>query len=122
MHSHRRPTPEFALRLDRSAMQLRDMLHDRKTESGPAQFTIARLIRAVEPLKDSRQITRGNSRAIVPHAENDVAVIVHGGKADPSATRRIFYCVIEQVVDDLLESRFIASKRRKILLQLEFGA
>ena len=51
------------------------------------------------------------------HAESDVAVIAHGRKADPPTARRIFHRVIEQVVDDLLESRFIASERRKIVRQ-----
>ena len=75
MDADGRPAPEFTFRLDTAAVQLRDVLHDRKTETRPAELAMARFVRAIESLEDARQIAGRNSRSVIGNAQADPVII-----------------------------------------------
>ena len=88
MHPHRRPAPGLTFRLDAAAVQLRDVLYDRETEPGPAQFPVARFIRPVKSLEDAWQIARRNTRSIVRDAESEPVVSCVALNGDWPSDRR----------------------------------
>src|SRR4029450_6775945 len=54
-----------------TAVDLRDVPHDRETEPGAARRAAARLVDAIEALEDALEIARRDPDAVVAHADDD---------------------------------------------------
>ena len=66
---NRAPPSGAVLDVDAAAVQLDQVLDDRQPEAGAAGIAGARLVHAVEPLEDARQILVGNARTFVGHGD-----------------------------------------------------
>src|SRR5689334_2481602 len=60
-HADCRSFSKFTFRFNATAMELNNMLHDRKSETSPPEFTAPRLVRAIKSLENSRQIFLANA-------------------------------------------------------------
>ena len=60
-----------AFGFDPAAVHLRDVLHDGEAQPGASQFAAARLVGAVETLKDAGQIRFRNADTVIAHADRD---------------------------------------------------
>src|SRR5690349_1616034 len=63
-----------ALRMDRSAMRLRDVLHDRESEAQPAMRPGRARFALLEPLEDEGQHLGPNALTVVGHGDLDVRI------------------------------------------------
>ncbi len=101
------PVSKFALGFHGPAVKLRDVLHDRKTQPGTAELAAPCFVRTIESLKDARHITRGNADSFIGHGDADAVADPVCLQGDLSFRLRILHCVIEQVIDDLLQAVFV---------------
>ena len=59
--------------MDFAAMQHHQLMHNGQSQAGAARLAAARLIHAVETIKDVRQMLGGNTGAVVFDLEHRVA-------------------------------------------------
>src|SRR6184192_3583710 len=105
-HANRRASLQFAFGLDVTAMELRDVFHDREAETSAADiFGCARFIDAVKALENARQIFFPNADAFVAYAKHNFFIALSSLKSDLAMLIRIFHGVIEQIVESFLQPR-----------------
>src|SRR5438477_9369624 len=73
-HPDGRAPARLALDAELAAVGHYQVLDDREPEPGAAELARARLVDAIEPLGDPRQIDRRNADARVDHVDRDLAV------------------------------------------------
>src|SRR6267143_3817011 len=95
-------------------MQLCDVFYDREAEAGPAEFAAATFVGAIEALKNTRQIGSTNPDALIRYADADTIPGNRRPQRDCAARLRIFHRVIEQIINDLLETALVRRQGRQI--------
>ena len=113
---------ELAFGADRAAVQQHDVLHDREAEPGAAEFTTARLVRAVESLENARHVGLANADAFIGDADVNAVAFHLRAHRDGAAALRIFDRVIEQVVNDLLQPSLVRVQQRQVGLDVPLEA
>src|SRR5207253_6656501 len=113
--ANRRPATKFAFRLHPSAVKLRDVFDNRQAEAGATEFAAARFVRAIESLENPRQIFAANPNAVIADAKHYFAIAPLGLQADLATHARVFHRVIEQVVENFSEARFVRANDGTIL-------
>ena len=111
------PWPGSLSASTRPPCKLRDVLYDRKSEAGAAQLAAARFVHAIKPLENSRQILLADSDTGVTYAQSPSHRRVAGLQTNLAAFARIFHRVVEQVVEDFLQSGFVRANQRQIRRQ-----
>ncbi len=89
-----------ARNIDRPAVQLHQLVHERKPDARAFCRARVRSLTAVESLEHARQVCFGNSTTGVPHFQHDP----FGLRAEPNphfAAERELECVGDEVEDDL---------------------
>ena len=73
--------------VDLAADRLHQVLDDRQTQPGAAELAAARLVDAVEPLEDARQVVARDADAGVGDLDAGFVVIAEAGHRDRAALR-----------------------------------
>src|SRR5439155_12157049 len=109
LQPNRRPLPGRAVYLDRPAVRLHDVFHDRQTQSRPAHVARAAALRPVKALEDPRQILRRDADAVVDDLDDDllaspgVDVLTADDQSHQPVVPRVLDCVLHQVRYGALE-------------------
>src|SRR5437588_6736576 len=113
-HANCRSLSHLAFSFNTPAVQLGDMFDDRKTEAGAANaFGAARFVGPIEAFENAREIVLANSDAAIAHAQRDfVVVTLLSVQTNFAVLVRIFHRVIQQIVENLLQARFISTYDR----------
>src|SRR5579875_575872 len=123
--------PRPAGGVDAAAHGLDQVLDDRQTQAGAAQFARTRLVHAVEAFKDAWQIGLGNANAGVGHFQAYLLPLAPPTHRDSATLGRVFDGVVEQVIEDLLQGFLVRPDRQRLVaarryhledLSLGFGA
>src|SRR6266481_2704951 len=110
-----RSMAKLALSLDPAAVQLGNMFHNRQPKTGPAEFATARFVRAIKPLEDARQILLTNADTIIAYAQRDLIAGTVRFETNFTALTRIFNGIIEQIIKNLPQARFVRADYRNDL-------
>src|SRR5207245_6722593 len=114
-HANGGSLSEFALGFDAAAVELRDVFDDREAESGaPDAFGAACFIGAIKTFENARQIVFINADAVVAHAERNFAPALLSSKTNSAVLAGIFHRIVEQIVEDFMQSRFFRANHRQI--------
>src|SRR5947208_731445 len=99
------------------------MFYNRQAEPGSAHLAAPRFIRPVKPLENPGQIIGANSNPLVGNGESHRSLDRLSAEEDGAAGFGIFNGIIEEVVDQLLNPRFVGLERRKIAgkIQMRFN-
>ena len=92
------------------------MLDDRQAQPGAPQLTAPRLVHAVEPLEDPRQLVARDADARVGHVHAHHVGRQRAGHADLSSQRRVLDRVVDQVVEDLPD-RLLVGQDQSLSIQ-----
>src|SRR4029434_3953109 len=103
-HANRRSASELTFGFHAPAVQLRDMLDDRESETGATEFAAARFVSSIEALKNTRQLILAHPDSIVAHAKNDFGTALGCLQANLSVFTRIFHCILQQIVENFLHA------------------
>src|SRR6266403_206558 len=110
-----RSPSKLALSLGPAAVQLGNVLHNRQPKTGAAEFATARFVRAIKPLEDAGQIFLTNSDTIIAYAKRDLIAGAVRFETNFTASTRIFNGVIEQIIKNLPQARFVRADHRNVL-------
>src|SRR5690606_32682501 len=110
--THRRTASWLALRPDSASMRFDEALGDRKAEPGASARGAVRLPEAV---KDVRQVLGWNPRTGVRHGYVNVLFLQMRFETHAAARRRKFHGVVEEMRQDLVDSRSIRKHSRQAL-------
>jgi hypothetical protein len=113
-----RSPSKLALSLDPAAVQLGNMFHNRQPKTGAAEFATARFVRAIKPLEDARQIFLTNADTIIAYAKRDLIASAVRFETNFTALTRIFHGIIEQIIKNLPEARFVCADSRNDLCNI----
>src|ERR1700688_567743 len=94
-----RSISHFTFHGDRSLMKLYDPLRNCQTQTRPAEFPAARLVRAIEPLENSGLILGRNANAGIFYAYHNAAVAFHGGQSHLPGRSSVLEGVVEENID-----------------------
>ena len=97
-------------------MLLENFLRNRKSQSRAARLARTRLIHAVEPVKQPRQILLRNANAVVRNADVDIFPGFSDMDLNSAAVRRIFHRVGYDIRDHLLYALAVAVDLGDVLL------
>src|SRR5215469_3121971 len=98
----RRAVVQLAFGINRSAVGAHDMLSDRQPEAGPARFARARLVHAVEALKQPWQMLAGDSGTKIADVELHAILRFTGADQDLPAFLAILHGVVDQIAKHLM--------------------
>src|SRR5262249_21986828 len=99
----RRPFPLAALRPDRAAMQLDQLLRERQADPGPRLLARRRGPTAVEAVEGAREVVGGDPRTVVADANRRRVPVGCDGDLDMSSLRGELQRVAYEVDEHLLE-------------------
>src|SRR5438552_14035998 len=79
-----RSPSKLALSLDPAAVQLGNVLHNRQSKTGAAEFATPRFVRTIKPLEDAGQIFLTIPDTITAYANGDLTAAA--GPSGPTST------------------------------------
>ena len=85
-------------------MRVDDSLNDRQPQPRAAALAPARPVDHVEPLENSRNVAVRNTFAVIPHADDGVAVARVDFDLHAAVLRRVPDRVVDEVDEDLREA------------------
>ena len=106
---------DLALDPDAAAMHFDEVLGDGEAETGAARFAGASGVHAVEALEDAGLVGGGNADAGIRDSENHAVILQLGAEDDFAAGQRVLDGVVEQVLQNFLQSAAVAGNIRQIL-------
>lgn len=98
----RTPVIQLALRPNRPSMRTHNVLRNRQSEPSPAGFSGPRLIHAIEPFKQSRQMLRRNPAAKVLYIKLDPWLRRPSSEFHPPAAPSILHGIVDKVREHLM--------------------
>src|SRR5204863_1870613 len=93
-HSNRCSLAPLAFGFNTTAVQLRDVFDNGETEAGPALLPTARLVGAIEPFEDARQIFFVYPDPVVTHAQRHFFSALFDPQLNLAVFRRILHGVV----------------------------
>ncbi len=103
-----------ALHGHRAAVGLRDRLHDRQTETDPAQVAAAGLIEPGEALEDPLELVGGHAAARVGHHDRHQVALPPGAQLDLVARAGVLDRVLDQRVQGKPKAVGVADDGRRL--------
>ena len=91
------------------------MFHNRQPKTGAAEFATARFVGPIKPLEDARQILLTNADTIIAYAQRDLIAGTVRFETNFTALTRIFNGIIEQIIKNLPQARFVRADYRNDL-------
>src|ERR1051325_4842819 len=116
---YRRSLTNLAPGFGCAAMQLRDVLDDRKSEPSSAQFTTPSLVYSIKSLKDPRQVLRPNANPLIGNTYPDPIIVSGCAETDFSSWFGVFNRVIKEIVDYFLKPVLVRRQIRHVLGDLK---
>src|SRR5689334_13850759 len=107
-YSDGRALANLAIRFNPAAVQLGNVFHNRKPKPCPPDFAASSFVRAIKPLKNSRQILLTDSSTGIGDAEADLAIVAFRAKTDDAALIGILQGIVEQVIENLAQPLFVS--------------
>src|SRR5581483_11224543 len=102
---------QFAFRFDVAAVELGNVFDNGQAETGATQFAAAGLVRAKESFEDTRQVLFADPNSFILDAQDNLGVATFCLQPNLPVRSGIFQGVFQQVVQDLLQARFIGAQR-----------
>lgn len=96
-------------------MRFHDMASDRKAQARAAGLPGARGIYPVEAFENSFLFRLGNADAGVSNGDHDPAIGAQGGNLNFPAAGRVLEGIVEQILEDLLETIGVAPRGRQLI-------
>src|ERR1700726_2199792 len=90
---------------DAGAVRIADGFHDREAEAGAALVTRARAVDTEEAFEDVGERFGRYPDAVVSNVEDGAALLLRDLEFDATAVGSVFDRVVEQIDNDLFESR-----------------
>src|SRR5438128_4466456 len=118
-HTNRRAAPELALGFYATAVQLGDMFHNCEPETGTAKLAASRFVSTIEALENPWQIIFADPNSMIVHAEDDLRALVDRLQTNLSALTRIFQGVIQHIIEDFMQPRFICADRPRMRRKID---
>ena len=106
---------DFAFDPHAAAMHFDEVLGDGEAKTGAARFAGAGRVHAVEALEDARLVGGRNANAGIRDSENHALILQLGAEDDFAAGQRVLDGVVEQVLQNFLQSAAVAGNIRQIL-------
>src|SRR5687768_12937091 len=113
------PARALAFGADPAAVEARELADDREADAEATARAVERPRRLGEQLEHARKELRGDPGSIVAHAHFRCIAMTPYGDVDPPASRRELARVVDEVRDDLLDTRRVRVDREGIRAQRE---
>src|ERR1043166_9338836 len=113
------PSSSGAARLDGTAVQAHQPLHQREPDAEAALRPLHRLLALLEKIESGTQQLRVHAHAVVLHADHGFITLAQGADGDLAALGGIARRVVQQLVHDLCEARLVREDGQRLVRQLD---